>query len=64
MRRSISSQSPPTASLRCMRSNGMFPWAFVHRLYFHEVSAHTSLSKLSEPLGLVAESLRKVVASA
>jgi uncharacterized protein len=33
------------------------------RLYFHIVSAHTSLSKLSEPLGLVAESPRQVVAS-
>ena len=35
-----------------------------NRLYFHEISAHTSVSKLSEPLGLVAESPRQVVLSA
>src|SRR5258708_966418 len=35
-----------------------------NRLYFHEVRAHTSASKLSEPLGLVAESPSQVVLSA
>jgi hypothetical protein len=32
-----------------------------NRLYFREVSAHTSVSKLSEPLGLVSGPRREVL---